>query len=200
MIATSRLFDPARRTPRQEAQRWALPEAAGYRPNGVGPRQDETGEGQLNPPVTGSTSNKRESYSIPLTTTPHAPRRMDTPEKRYTQTGRAPESKNVNPNRFAKSTSVLRGRYPQPCLCRPPVMKPTSVVLAGGGYWTVPLLGGKGRFSARAPEPFETGGWGRIQGQSPGLGEAFFGPESRRREARGNQTAPFNVARVPDRP
>ena len=99
----------------------------------------------------------RESYSIPLTTTPHAPRRMDTPEKRYTQTGRAPESKNVNPNRFAKSTSVLRGRYPQPCLCRPPVMKPTSVVLAGGGYWTVPLLGGKGRFSARAPEHFETG-------------------------------------------
>ena len=64
-------------------------------------------------------------------------------KKRYTQIGRAPESKNVNPNRFAKSTSVLRGRYPQPCLCRPPVMKPTLVVLRKGGYWTVPLLGGK---------------------------------------------------------
>ena len=177
-----------------------LPEAAGYRPNGVGPRQNETGKGALNAPVTGSTSDMRESYSIPLTTTPHAPRRMDTPEKRYTQIGRAPESRNADSNKFAKSTSVLRGRYPQPCLCRPPVMKPTLVVLRKGGYWTVPLLGGKGRFSARAPEPFETGFWGRIQGQSPGRGETLCGPESRRREARGNQMAPFNAAPVPDRP
>ena len=92
----------------------------------------------------------RESYSIPLTTTPHAPRRMDTPEKRYTQIGRAPESKNVNPNRFAKSASVLRGRYPQPCLCRPPVMKPTSVVLAGGGIGQSPFWAEKAGFQ---PEP-----------------------------------------------
>ena len=112
----------------------------------------------------------RESYSIPLTTTPHAPKRMDTPEKRYTQIGRAPESKNVNPNRFAKSATAERGTPAWPCLCRPPVMKTTSVVLGNGGYWTVPLLGGKPAFSARAPEPFETGFWGRIQGQSPGLG------------------------------
>ena len=142
----------------------------------------------------------RESYSIPLTTTPHAPRRMDTPEKRYTQIGRAPESKNVNPNKFAKSATAERGTPAWPCLCRPPVMKTTSVVLGNGGYWTVPLLGGKPAFSARAPEPFETGFWGRIQGQSPGIGEAFFGPESRRREARETRTEPFNVARVPDRP
>ena len=112
----------------------------------------------------------RESCLSPLTTTPHAPRRMDTPEKRYTQTGRAPESKNVNPNRFAKSATAERGTPAWPCLCRPPVMKTTSVVLGNGGYWTVPLLGGKPAFSARAPEPFETGFWGRIQGQSPGLG------------------------------
>ena len=110
----------------------------------------------------------RESCLSPLTTTPHAPRRMDTPEKRYTQTGRAPESKNVNPNRFAKSTSVLRGRYPQPCLCRPPVMKPTSVVLAGGGIGQSPFWAEKAGFP---PEPlnllrlgFGAGSRGNLRG------------------------------------
>ena len=95
----------------------------------------------------------RDSYSIPLTTTPHAPRRMDTPEKRYTQIGRAPESRNADPNRFATFTSVERGTPPSPAGpehgCSPPVMKPTSVVLGNGGYWTVPPRRGK-RQSARA--------------------------------------------------
>ena len=111
----------------------------------------------------------RESCLSPLTTTPHAPRRMDTPEKRYTQTGRAPESKNVNPNRFAKSATAERGTPAWPCLCRPPVMKTTSVVLGNGGYWTVPLLGGKGR--PFPPEPlnllrlgFGAGSRGNLRG------------------------------------
>ena len=97
------------------------------------PEENETWNGAGDAPVTGTTWNERDWCSFALTTTPHAPRPMDAPEKRHTQTGTAPESRNVNPNRLAKTASAERGTPPGHAgpehTCRPPVTKPTSVVL-----------------------------------------------------------------------
>ena len=58
---------------------------------------------------------------------------MDAPEKRHTQTGMGPESRNVNPNRLTKTTSAEHDDPPGPAGpehgCSPPVMETTSSVL-----------------------------------------------------------------------
>ena len=106
------------------------------------PEVIETRNRALNGNVTGSTSNKRESYSIPLTATPTAPCGNALPEKGGTHLSRAPESRNVNTNGLTKTALGEHGTPPGPAgpehNCSPPVMEATSSVLGSDPLWPVP--------------------------------------------------------------
>ena len=55
-----------------------------------------------------STSNMVRMCSIPLTTRGYAPGRTAGPEKRHTSVSTGPDCKNADPNKFAKTASVVR--------------------------------------------------------------------------------------------
>ena len=110
-----------RRTPRQEARTWApwhRSRRRGYLP--IGPagcalRQAQRRKG----PGIQSTSNMVRMCSIPLTTRGYAPGETAGPEKRHTSVSTGPDCKNADPNKFAKTASVVRENPGRPAPAPP---------------------------------------------------------------------------------